>query len=410
MDFLTKSGQRYYYDRHSNRIGMSPFPNPIAPIKRFESTEINKNPIIEHFCIEMTQQCNFRCSYCCYSGNYRNWRSHKNVNQSEENLDKIITFISQYSTVNDRISVSFYGGEALLEFEKIKYITVKLRSLYGSRVSFSLTTNGYLLSNPIVDFIFSVPDFNIIVTLDGDSYMHDSNRKLADGSPTFSKIFNNLLTICQSYPDEYVKRVNFISTIKNTTDLRKLNDVWMANSFLSRKLPLHISTIFPNFQLSTPDLKIELKRDVFYEALNHYLENKNDILTNELIKQTDRIKNREIFDMDENCQKVSTCFSDINQCFIDCNGNIATCEQVCDNVRIGSIHNGFDFGLITDLSNRYTDFLNERCRDCWNYRLCQLCPKYLELKDSEMDIICEKEKQFSLLLMQLFCEIVEKEI
>lgn len=46
------------------------------PALRFKApTTIDTNRI-RMFTIKITQQCNLRCSYCCYSGSYRDRRAH----------------------------------------------------------------------------------------------------------------------------------------------------------------------------------------------------------------------------------------------------------------------------------------------------------------------------------------------
>ena len=79
--FSTSSGKMLWYDVTNNRISLwNPSKEAIAfPVIHFkEPTKIVSADKIRMFTIEMTQQCNLRCSYCCYSGLYRDRRPHNN--------------------------------------------------------------------------------------------------------------------------------------------------------------------------------------------------------------------------------------------------------------------------------------------------------------------------------------------
>ena len=56
-------------------------------------------------------------------------------------------------------------------------------------------TNGYLLDQPMVDFLEARNVRCAIVTLDGMSEAHDATRHLHGGGPTFARIMDNLRSI-----------------------------------------------------------------------------------------------------------------------------------------------------------------------------------------------------------------------
>lgn len=83
----------------------------------------NLHLLAEHYMgnliLQVTQQCNLRCKYCAYSGNYYN-RSHTSNRMDFETAKKAIDFYLKRSEKADQLALSFYGGEPLLEFELIK--------------------------------------------------------------------------------------------------------------------------------------------------------------------------------------------------------------------------------------------------------------------------------------------------
>lgn len=96
---------------------------------------------IESINLQVTQNCNLRCDYCPYTGNYYNNRKHSNKRMSFELAKKGIDFLYNHSMNCDVVNVAFYGGEPLLEFELIKRCVKYAREKFISKkVVFNLTT------------------------------------------------------------------------------------------------------------------------------------------------------------------------------------------------------------------------------------------------------------------------------
>lgn len=90
--------------------------------------------------LEMTQQCNFRCSYCIYSGNYPLERTHASERIERADIDAIV---EKYFRGNSHPRyVSFYGGEPLLNYCLIKEFCSTV-SQSGVSPCYSMTTNGF---------------------------------------------------------------------------------------------------------------------------------------------------------------------------------------------------------------------------------------------------------------------------
>lgn len=108
---------------------------------------------MEQMILQVTQQCNLRCEYCIYSGNYET-RSHSDSRMSLEVALKAIQFAIDHSSESKKICFSFYGGEPLLEFELIKKCVEYVKThIQGREYVFSMTTNGTLLTPPVVEFL-----------------------------------------------------------------------------------------------------------------------------------------------------------------------------------------------------------------------------------------------------------------
>ena len=60
--------------------------------------------------LQVTQNCNLRCSYCPYSGGYEQ-RSHNNQRMSFDIAKKSMDFFIAHSEDQPEINLGFYGGE-----------------------------------------------------------------------------------------------------------------------------------------------------------------------------------------------------------------------------------------------------------------------------------------------------------
>ena len=129
----------------------------------------------------ITERCNLRCEYCCYSGHFEGYRSHNNRSMTFEIAQKAVSQHLHSFQQNGRGGVSFYGGEPLLEFELIKQVvdyTEKEANLLGKEIVFTITTNGTLLDDEKIHF-FVKHNFVVLISIDGPKESHDRYRIFA---------------------------------------------------------------------------------------------------------------------------------------------------------------------------------------------------------------------------------------
>ena len=244
--------QRYVYDRYTNslatlseeeydelkRVENGELPpecsRVIEHFKRYgmfapsviERIEHPKSAIIEHYLktriaqmtLQVTKQCNLRCEYCAYSGQYGRNRTHSNERMSFETAKKAIDFYIEHTRELSEIILGFYGGEPVLELSMIKecvdYISNKVE---GKKIKFTVTTNGTLLSDSTVDFLVE-NDFLLNISLDGSRIEHDRNRRFQNGSGSFDTIISNIKRAQERHP-EFCKSIGVMTTINPHIDL-----------------------------------------------------------------------------------------------------------------------------------------------------------------------------------------------
>ena len=153
--------------------------------------------------IAPTLDCNFACPYC-----YENRRKGK---MSQEVQEAVIEFIEDTISKGTRkLDISWYGGEPLLYPEIVESMSRKINAIAQETdctVSMHMVTNGYLLTDKLVEMLDEVGVTRIQITLDGSREYHDVRRPLRNGAGTFDKIMENLKLFADS-PIEVMVRMN----------------------------------------------------------------------------------------------------------------------------------------------------------------------------------------------------------
>jgi len=170
----------------------------ILKMKRLTQRYANRTLLLT---VAVTRSCNFDCSYC-FEGN----RSGRPM--TEEVEDKVLAFIGKHKGM-EALGITWYGGEPLLAFDRIQSFDKKLKAM-GTPYQAHLITNGYLLTEGVIEKLNDLQIKSIQITLDGSQPTHDSRRYLKGGQRgTFQTILSNLDHLMASdYQGTVLIRVN----------------------------------------------------------------------------------------------------------------------------------------------------------------------------------------------------------
>lgn len=122
----------------------------------------------------LTNNCNLHCKYCFV-----------NKNKEELSLENYIKTINIYKNVTE--NVTFFGGEPLLCFDRIKEI-VKYNKDNNINVKYNLNTNALLLEGEILNYCLE-NNFLLNVSLDGNK---ESNLLNRCNEKDFNRILKNI--------------------------------------------------------------------------------------------------------------------------------------------------------------------------------------------------------------------------
>lgn len=148
--------------------------NHVERIEHYHTSDLAyqvKNRMNE-LVLQVTQACNLSCSYCPFANKTENvyQRNHSGKKMDWETAKKSIDLFEECSTEIDEVSITFYGGEPFLNFPLIQKVIDYSNKLFtGKKVRYALTTNGTLLTDEIIDFIYK-NNISVMFSIDGAGY------------------------------------------------------------------------------------------------------------------------------------------------------------------------------------------------------------------------------------------------
>jgi len=334
--------------------------------------------------LEMTKACNFRCKYCILSDIYQNNDQYLGGEMSIDTMKKSIDFFLKRTSDVDSITVSFYGGEPLLRFDAIKHcVDYAKKHALGKNLSFSMTTNGSVLTEEIIDFLAD-NDFKILISLDGPEEIHDMNRIFQNGKKTYSLIDKNINYIRNNYPDFFKKNIQFHAVIAFPQFTNEVIGFFREN-YSNNFGYAYVEPGFDNEKFKNK-YQINMEYSKKYSLVNHINETKKKMI--EDIEFEDNItylfdgEIARVFKLKPREQNDSfwpggTCDIGSRRIFVDVNGNIFPCEKISysngENC-IGHIEKGFDVPKICQTISEYEKTCVS-CQTCWCAHLCRRCWK-----------------------------------
>lgn len=323
----------------------------------------------------VTEECNFRCRYCVYSGKYRGERTHTDKRMSLETAQKAVDFFFNLVNRPERrkkryhIYIGFYGGEPLLEFDWVKQIIdysekAAQKSGLDRRLAilYRLTTNGYLLDEEKADF-FARNNILVDVSLDGPEIEHDKFRVHRDGHPTWKTVMKNLENIRLRHPNYYQECINYLITLHPGHDCPAIDSFFLENPTLFHEINLFFNQV--SLTRLRPEELDKWRGLAPTDSQLRFLQTTQDL------PQKFRLKFRDI-----HTPLTAACFPGGERIFVDPEGHFKICEKAGRELpAIGHVDRGFDRQQIRQILREYNEeIIKHRCWDCQRWFLCRVCP------------------------------------
>ena len=329
--------------------------------------------------LQVTQKCNYRCSYCHFASDDIGYHEHNTSCMSWETAKNSIDFFALRSRDTSDVSIVFYGGEPLLEYKLIyKCIEYAKEVFNGKIIRFYITTNGELLSNKIVEYFYE-NDVDLTISLDGPQEINDKNRKRAgDGSGTFDKVYSNIMMIKSDFP-EYFRKIHFNSVIDPSTDCEKIDRFFSSEIFNISNISTGLPSPIDKNKLSYSNAYIKNNKDNQLMSMLTKIEflDKSNItpIANKYLTDYTRFENRfnGLSKLSDKTGHAGPCIPGRDKLFVSTTGKFFVCEKVRDNsddLCIGSLEDGFNLEKIIEICGC---MCRDKCQNCWNLMYCNIC-------------------------------------
>lgn len=349
------------------------------------------NILMRKYVLEVTQDCNFRCSYCSNTIETE-FRHHKHRNMPIEVAQQAIDYYFKiYTTILEKgpkeyrdaflksysPSLGYYGGEPTINFKVVREATEYMLGLpwehYGikpSEITFTCNTNLSYMTNSMIDFLVG-HDFLLFASLDGPASEHDKNRVDLHGKPTFDRAFRNLGKIRERAPEFFKNRVNVLAV-----EAPNHNSA-LAHEFLDSlgcKISYMPMSTYGTF-VANPETKLKNllthRKEIIEDAIKAFDERPEDELKNYLQFEKHNISGQAPVKV---ANLLPTCPAATDNMMVDVDGNFHVCHKTDGSFILGNVKSGLD----CDALRRYYSELaktadNERCRACWAIRSCGQC-------------------------------------
>lgn len=405
MTVETMSGNVYSYSHISNEIFVGEHTGKRTEWRFSPLASFCDMPNVNFFIISITEQCNLRCSYCCYSGAYKSKRVHNKRHLVVSDIDEIYDFINSFTTKRP-IRLAFYGGEPLLHWDFIKYSVLKGKQMFGDEIIFSVSTNGTILSHQLTEWLVR-ENIEMAISIDGIGSYHDRCRRDVLGHGTFNRIRESIKYIKDNHP-EYMSKLSLLMTLSSFKDIAKIAETWHDDEVFSDIAPTNIHGLSPNFEIGVSIAEYDDMRNRYIQMLDVYEAHREfKVLKVYLDECISYWKDRPIFEVDENVP-MPTCIPLNTKLYIDADKKISVCEKMPDCIRIGDTKSGIDWKAVNSLAKQYYDIRKKRCGYCPAVRMCDMCLTALEFDIKQWDLLCKNERTYAKAAFFLFCEMVER--
>jgi uncharacterized protein len=323
--------------------------------------ELENAYVFKSLCMHLAHDCNMKCAYCFASeGNF----GQKRELMSYETACAAIDFISAASNGRTNIEIDFFGGEPLLNYDVLKRVVEyagKNESVTGKKYHFTLTTNGLLLNDDVIDYVNARMD-NLVLSIDGRKQVNDAMRKCLDGSGTYDQITEKFMAVTKKREKSWYVRGTY--TVKNkdfSNDVLHLADL----GFKHLSIEPVVSPMDPSLGFEkddADDLFSEYEKLVYAIYERRFTGNPVDFFHFNI-------------DLDSGpclARRIKGCGAGYEYTAVTPDGGLYPCHQFAgiESFRLGDVFNGVNGRGIDSAFKKTNIYTKNECRNCWAKYFC----------------------------------------
>jgi uncharacterized protein len=321
-----------------------------------------RQTVVKALCLHIAHDCNLACRYCfAEEGEYHGRRALMSLDVGKKALD----FLVANSGNRINLEVDFFGGEPLMNWDVVKSLVEYGRSLEGphnKRFRFTLTTNGVLLNDEILEFA-NREMANIVLSIDGRKEIHDKMRPFRGGQGSYDLIVPKFQKVAESRgQSRYYVRGTFT---RNNLDFSK--DVLHLADLGFEQISVEPVVAGPEADYAIREADLPVLKDEY------------DALASEMLRRRKEGKGFNFFhfmiDLEGGpcvAKRLSGCGSGTEYLAVTPWGDLYPCHQFVGNEKflMGNVEEGILRNDIRDEFKCCNVYAKEKCRKCFARFYC----------------------------------------
>ncbi|MGE3873599.1 MAG: radical SAM protein [Parvibaculaceae bacterium] len=319
-------------------------------------------PPIHALSLAVAQKCNLGCTYCYaeqggFGGAPRN--------MPEATALQAVEQLILNAGPGAKLNLSFLGGEPLVNRPVLRSATlhaVDLARQRGVRLTFSITTNGTLVTEADADF-FEEHGFAVTVSLDGIGARHDAQRPFRNGQGSFERIMRRVAPLLARQRRMQVSAR--VTVTPRNLDLRQTLDAFIDAGF-------HSVGFSP--MLASPSGAGEMQADDLALMLDQMIDCGHEFERRTLARRRYPFANmlNAMREIGRGTHRPYPCGAGAGYLGVSAAGDLAACHRFVDDAEgaMGSLAEGIDAARRAAwLAERHVH-RQEPCAGCWARYLC----------------------------------------
>ena len=321
-----------------------------------------RKTVVKALCLHIAHDCNLACKYCfAEEGEYHGRRALMSYEVGKKALDFLVA--NSGNRVN--LEVDFFGGEPLMNWQVVKDLVAYGRSLeepHHKKFRFTLTTNGVLLNDEILEFA-NREMANIVLSIDGRKEVHDQMRPFRGGQGSYDTIVPKFQKVAESrnQMNYYVRGTYTHHNLDFAQDVMHLADL----GFEQISVEPVVAPDTEEYAIKEEDIPVLLKQ--------------YDILAQDLIKRRREGKGYNFFhfmiDLEGGpcvAKRLSGCGSGTEYLAVTPWGDFYPCHQFVGNEEflLGNVEEGIVRNDICDEFKLCNVYAKPKCKDCFAKFYC----------------------------------------
>lgn len=318
----------------------------------------------------LTSDCNLACKYC-FVKQKPEYMTYEIAEQSIEWLKE------NYKIKNKdgKLDIVFFGGEPLLCYDDI---IVPIVNKYKDIATFSITTNGILLDEDKVDFLYK-NNISVLLSFDGVKKVQNTQRA-GKNIDSYRTVINNIPYLLLRIPDTTMR------TTLTKDSLPYLYDTVLLAEELGFKSISFVPNAYENWTEKDEIIYEQQLTKIGLHIYKGFFNKKRTIKVMPIINSYNKISTS----MDSGLyfnNHLFRCGLGTTSCAITPDGKIIPCQEKISNPTyiLGDVWNGIDSNLHSKFLNDYIEKLNNftcnlRCstlKECLHC-ISTICPSRLE--------------------------------